>query len=91
MRFCRFVVWVLSIAFVIGPSSDSFGQGGGKWTKGTRMPSSRTEVAAVVSGGKIYVIGGFKKGSDLVEEYDPSTDRWRRRASLPFPLQHVGA
>jgi N-acetylneuraminic acid mutarotase len=26
-----------------------------------------------------------------VEEYDPVKDNWRRRASLPRPLHHVGA
>ncbi len=41
------------------------------------MPSARTEVAAVELSGKIYVIGGYDKGSHLVEEYDPATDSWR--------------
>jgi hypothetical protein len=55
------------------------------------MPSARTEVAAVELGGKIYVIGGYEKGGNLIEEYDPGTDRWRGRAPLPKPLHHTGA
>ena len=49
----------------------------GKWTTRAPMPSARTEVAAVEISGKIYVIGGYDKGSHLVEEYDPATDSWR--------------
>jgi len=55
------------------------------------MPSARTELAAVELGGKIYVIGGYEKGGDLLEEYDPAKDSWRRLALLPRPLHHVGA
>ena len=54
----------------------------GKWTTRAPMPSARTEVAAVEISGKIYVFGGYDKGSHLVEEYDPATDNWRGRASL---------
>jgi len=55
------------------------------------MPSARTEVAAAEVGGKIYVMGGYEKNSNLVEEYDPATDSWRGRAPLPKPLHHIGA
>ena len=63
----------------------------GKWEIRAPMPSARTEVAAAELGGKIYVMGGYEKNSDLLEEYDPLKDNWRRRASLPRPLHHVGA
>ncbi|MBI3060792.1 MAG: hypothetical protein HYY83_02260 [Deltaproteobacteria bacterium] len=36
-------------------------------------------------GGKLYVVGGFGQGGDLVEEYDPDKDGWRRRASATSP------
>ena len=36
-------------------------------------------------------MGGYVKHGDLLEEYDPVKDRWRRRASLPKPLHHIGA
>src|SRR5688572_14435964 len=63
----------------------------GKWQIRAAMPSARTEVAAVELGGKIYVMGGYDKGGQLVEEYDPARDSWRQRAPLPKPLHHVGA
>ena len=55
------------------------------------MPSARSEVGAAEVGGKIYVMGGYEKNGNLVEEYDPATDSWRGRASLPKPLHHIGA
>src|SRR5689334_25179852 len=55
------------------------------------MPTPRTEVAAAALGEKIYVLGGFGKGGDLVEEYDTAANRWRRRAPLPRLLHHIGA
>jgi N-acetylneuraminic acid mutarotase len=51
----------------------------------------RSEVAAAELNGKIYLMGGYVKHGDLLEEYDPVKDRWRRRASLPKPLHHIGA
>jgi N-acetylneuraminic acid mutarotase len=61
----------------------------------------RTEVAAAMVDGKIYVVGGFEKpglGNILnfaitpaVEVYDPTTDRWTSKAPLPVGLHHVGS
>lgn len=54
------------------------------WSERTTMPTPRNHAAAGVVGGKIYVIGG-RAGSvfvgssdnlDLVEVYDPATDKW---------------
>jgi N-acetylneuraminic acid mutarotase len=66
----------------------------GTWARLASMPSVRQEVAAAEAGGRIYVIGGFGESfaaSDLVEAYDPGTDRWERRASLPVALHHAAA
>jgi N-acetylneuraminic acid mutarotase len=66
----------------------------GTWTRLASMPSVRQEVAMGEAGGRIYVIGGFGDGlaaSDLVEAYDPGTDRWGRRSSLPVALHHPAA
>jgi len=86
--------WIQSsVVFIAlaGYLNAALGEGPGKWTTRTPMPSSRTEVAVVELGGKIYVIGGFSESGDLVEEFDPGKNSWRRRASLPRPLHHVGA
>ncbi len=73
----------------------------GSWRKAAPAPSARTEVAAAVVAGKIYVIGGFSplrfgnvrrlSVSDAVEVYDPARDLWRKAASLPKPLHHTAA
>jgi len=41
--------------------------------------------------GKIYAIGGSGFGEDVgtTEEYDPSTDVWIARSTLPTPRDHV--
>jgi hypothetical protein len=68
----------------------TFAQGTARWTTGTPMPSSRTEIAVAQVGGKIYVVGGFH-GERELEIYDPSTDRWSRGASIPRAVHHAGA
>lgn len=58
------------------------------------MPTARTEVAGAVLDGKIYVIGGYDesgKTTDVVEVYDPQTDRWSRGSSLPERVDHAAA
>lgn len=74
---------------------------GGTWKTVAPAPTMRTEVVAAALGGKIYVIGGFHEPSlryltafmisDTVEEYDPATDRWATKASLPAGVHHAGA
>lgn len=75
--------------------------GAGTWKTAAPAPTKRTEVVAAAVGGKIYVVGGFNEPSlsglktlmvsDGVEEYDPSTDRWTSKTSLPIGLHHAGA
>ena len=68
-------------------------QGCGSWTSKSPMPTPRTEVAAALLDGKIYVIGGFDSQGEtnLVEAYDISKDFWGKIAPLPMPLHHTGA
>ncbi|MFQ5992054.1 MAG: Kelch repeat-containing protein [Nitrospiraceae bacterium] len=73
----------------------------GTWSTHSPALTERTEVAATALAGKIYVMGGFSKlsfsnimrltVSKAVEEYDPSTDKWATKASLPTGLHHAGA
>jgi N-acetylneuraminic acid mutarotase len=72
----------------------------GTWRTAAAMPTKRTEVAAAALDGKSYVVGGFEKPSlgnmlnfsitPSVEMYDPVTDQWTSKASLPIGLHHVG-
>ena len=56
---------------------DHCAQAQGKWVTRAPMPSARTEVAAAVLGDKIYVIGGFAQGGNLVEEIGRASCRER--------------
>lgn len=65
----------------------------GTWSRRADMINARNHAAAGVIENKIYVAGG-RAGSvfipnafnlDLVEEYDPATDRWSLRPPMPTP------
>src|SRR2546425_8969700 len=79
---------VASVAAAVGAQSK------GEW--GAKAPAllKRTEVAVAAVRGKVYVVGGLQQGlsfiTPAVEEYDPATDTWRHRASLPSGLHHAG-
>ena len=62
------------------------------WTRKADMPTARQWFSASVVNGKIYAIGGTLSGGTLgglsqltpiVEEYDPATDTWTRKADTP--------
>jgi N-acetylneuraminic acid mutarotase len=57
------------------------------------MPTKRLEVSAVGFKNIIYIIGGQdKKGTtNLVEAYDPDSDRWSVASPLPEKRDHTGA
>jgi N-acetylneuraminic acid mutarotase len=69
------------------------------WTQKRDMPTLRRDFGAGVVGGKIYIIGGsvFDKQSgkqvstDLVEAYDPLTNRWERHADMPTKRHRIDA
>jgi N-acetylneuraminic acid mutarotase len=48
------------------------------------MKRGRDNFSTVVVDGKIHTIGGF---SPYEEMYDPETDTWVKRASMPTPRQ----
>jgi N-acetylneuraminic acid mutarotase len=65
-----------------------------EWTARTSAPTTRGASAAVQVDGKIYVMGGYTFGNELVslvDVYDPGTDQWTRVAPLPTPLDHLAA
>jgi N-acetylneuraminic acid mutarotase len=78
-----------------GCSSSAPQPGLGTWT--VRAPLAlgpRQELGVAALGGQVYAIGGFDAAGmpmATVEVYDPSTDRWTQRSSLPLPLHHVNA
>lgn len=76
-----------------------------KWTALAPMPSKRGSAVAATVNGKMYVIGGaaLHPGSKetalyparphrsvgTVEEYDPKTNTWAERASMPTARNHA--
>lgn len=73
----------------------------GHWSTGAPALTKRSEAALAVVGGFIYTLGGFEEQttgsstylgvSKAVEMYDPQTDRWEIKSSLPIGLHHAGA
>ncbi len=68
------------------------------WKELAEVPSPRMHInySAVVSNGKIHVIGGIEKRSDkefiITDtnlEYDPATNTWAGRKPLPSPRQNA--
>jgi N-acetylneuraminic acid mutarotase len=64
------------------------------WTRKADMPTPRDVLSTIVVNGKIYAIGGFVEENTpgvqrkpvtlwTVEEYDPATDTWTRKADMP--------
>lgn len=91
--------WVpINNAWEYDPANDS-------WKALAPMPTKRGSPVAVTIGDKIYVIGGAVPGPHqtavhparphlsvgTVEEYDPATNSWRARASMPTPRNHAVA
>jgi N-acetylneuraminic acid mutarotase len=93
--------WVPIVdAWEYDPGSDA-------WRALAPIPTKRGAAAAAEAGGKLYVIGGAAqlpgyndlairpiqphRSLDTVEEYDPATNTWRGRASMPTARNHLSA
>jgi N-acetylneuraminic acid mutarotase len=70
----------------------------GKWVTKAGMPTPRLSFGMAVANDKIYTIGGLApdgtsryKDSAVVEEYDPETDVWKSKASIPRPRHALAA
>jgi N-acetylneuraminic acid mutarotase len=71
-----------------------------EWTSKTSMPTARSDFGIAVYQNKIYVIGGtigseIAVGESLLtgatEVYDPETDTWETKTSMPTPRQGLKA
>lgn len=60
-----------------------------RWSQGPALPERLQHPAAAALGGKLYVVGGFYGGfaqrepAQSLWAFDPATEQWERRASLP--------
>ncbi|MGB3305244.1 MAG: kelch repeat-containing protein [Thermomicrobiales bacterium] len=60
-----------------------------EWTSSAALPAPRSEFAATVLAGKIYIAGGFGADSDFTR-FDPESGEWTELAPLPAPRHHLG-
>jgi hypothetical protein len=71
----------------------------GAWISRAAAPTARMNGAVAVVDGIIFALGGEEATWDYgsrvlvgaVEAYDPATDSWTTRASLPTPRTHLAA
>ena len=64
------------------------------WAGGESIPDPRTEMSAISSGNKLYIIGGDDESEEVtnvVQVYDPKMDKWSTSPPLPIPLDHTGS
>ncbi|WP_420597535.1 NPCBM/NEW2 domain-containing protein [Deinococcus sp.] len=65
------------------------------WQTAAPLPNPRNHTAGVALNGKLYVLGGQHLSDEVsanqtqVDLYDPQTDTWTQRASLPRPVGHT--
>lgn len=71
----------------------------GNWTLEAPMPTPREGFAIAVCQGKIYCIGGTTEeppydmwgAVGVNEAYDPATNSWQTKASMPYPVTDLQA
>jgi N-acetylneuraminic acid mutarotase len=83
----RVVICLLAVLSAVSVA----GAAPAQWREDTPLPAPRSEVAAALAGGSIYVVGGFTpdgQASARIDAYSPQTDRWRRVADLPYAAHH---
>ena len=61
------------------------------WKKGAPFPEADEELYGVTTNGKLYVFGGWDEGKarGIVYEYNPATDKWTKKTSMPRPTHHA--
>jgi N-acetylneuraminic acid mutarotase len=82
-----------NFTYVFDPSADT-------WVSKTQMPTHRQGFAIAAYPNKIYVIGGWNSTNPNTgiaitlgtnEMYDPATDTWTTKASMPTPTADMEA
>ena len=61
------------------------------WKKGAPFPEADEELYGVPLNGKLYVFGGWDGGKarGVAYEYNPVTDKWTKKTSMPRPAHHA--
>src|SRR4029450_7020512 len=66
----------------------------GRWASLMPLTAARPGGGAGALQGQVWVIGGFGDNADpvgIAESYDPKTNEWQLRPSLPIPVHHAAA
>jgi len=81
-------------------TNEAYDVASGKWETHRPMTTARNHPAGGSVGGKLYVIGGrltaanvanmLSSATDIVEEYDPATDKWRSMTKMPYQTSGQG-
>jgi N-acetylneuraminic acid mutarotase len=76
--------------FAITPSIEMYDPVADRWASKAPMPVGLHHVGIGVAGGRLYVVGGYRKSGlsawnpvATLYAYDPATDTWIERASMP--------
>jgi len=90
---CRMQLAIVGFiaAFVVGSGTS---KADFVWAQKADMPTPRWKQTSAVVNGKIYVIGGETSEPDVralstVEQYDPVTNTWTRRADMPIARSNL--
>ena len=95
----RMRLMLVGVAAVIMLGGSS-ARGDFAWTQKADMPIKKLQHSTSVVGGKIYSIGGWYaigesypvwEALTRVDEYDPTTDTWTRKADMPTGRGHTSA
>jgi N-acetylneuraminic acid mutarotase len=82
------IVDSVDAVFVVLESDDPLGY----WVTRSPLPRPRQEIAPAYLNGKIYVVGGMTSTgspSNMVDIYNPETDRWSVGTPLPVARHHL--
>jgi N-acetylneuraminic acid mutarotase len=61
-----------------------------RWSQAATFPEPEEELYGVAANGKMYVYGGYGSGHPvgMLWEYDPATDKWTHKQTVPVPVHH---
>src|SRR2546425_902173 len=74
----------------------SVATGSGTWTARASMPTARVGLGVAAINGILYAVGGDPRGQPsggdaaTVEAYDPASDTWTAKASMPMARGFLG-
>ena len=85
-------VRVFLVALSLGLLAGTSVHAQGKWVKLAPFPQPAEELLGAAANGKLYVFCGLAPGwkpIGMVYEYDPATDKWAKKGTMPLLSHHV--